>query len=177
MRQHGTPYPGEEDRRLDMAIGEAWGWMLANGILLPNPWYPNAGYHCVTRVGLEVKTAEDFEGLRRRHALPREMLHPSLSENVWFTYIRGEMEAAVMLAFKEIEVEVREAAKLGDDLYGDRLIRKAFNENHGPLTDLSAQKSERLNMANFFAGAFGVYAIRSITAASDWMTQPKLPNC
>ena len=68
MRQHGTPYPGEEDRRLDMAIGEAWGWMLANGILLPNPWYPNAGYHCVTRVGLEVKTAEDFEGLRRRHA-------------------------------------------------------------------------------------------------------------
>jgi len=56
-----------------------------------------------------------------------------------------------------VEVAVREASRLGAEDLGMNLMRKAFNIENGPLTDLSAEKGERQARSDLFAGAMGSY--------------------
>lgn len=158
LQEAGTPYRDDAmRRRVEVAVAEAWGWLASNGMLAPSTNTTTAGFHMVTRAGREVSTAEDFASLRLRHALPRDMLHTALAGNVLYNYVRGEFEAAVLLAFKEVEIAVREAARLPKESVGTDLMRKAFRPKNGPLTDSGAVKGERDNLGHLFAGAIGVY--------------------
>ncbi|HWT82332.1 MAG TPA: TIGR02391 family protein, partial [Candidatus Methylomirabilis sp.] len=60
-------------------------------------------------------------------------------------------------AFKEIEVAVRSAASLAATDIGADLMRKAFNESTGPLSDQAQPVSERQALSHLFAGAIGSY--------------------
>jgi uncharacterized protein (TIGR02391 family) len=71
--------------------------------------------------------------------------------------MRGEFDGAVFQAMKAVEVAVREASGLPDILLGTKLMRQAFDPNSGPLTDRSAEKSERDALSSLFAGAIGSY--------------------
>ena len=63
----------------------------------------------------------------------------------------------MFMAFKTVEVQVREAARLEANDIGMPLMRKAFEKNAGPLTDLSQPEGERDSLAHLFAGAIGSY--------------------
>jgi uncharacterized protein (TIGR02391 family) len=71
--------------------------------------------------------------------------------------MRGEFDVAVLLAMKAVEVAVREAGELPSELVGVRLMRKAFDPNNGPLTDVQTEEGEREARSALFAGAIGSY--------------------
>jgi uncharacterized protein (TIGR02391 family) len=62
---------------------------------------------------------------------------------------------AVFQAFKEVEVAVRAAAKLSNSDIGRKLMQTAFNPENGPLTDLEADKGERVGLMDLFSGGIG----------------------
>jgi len=58
---------------------------------------------------------------------------------------------------KEVEVAVRDAAKLTPADYGTDLMRKAFHQNTGSLTDPARLPGERQALSDLFADAIGSY--------------------
>jgi len=72
-------------------------------------------------------------------------------------YLRGDFDVAVFQAFKEVEVSVREAAKLPDTLLGVKLMRTAFDKDGGPLSDKTTPEAERDALSHMFAGAIVFY--------------------
>lgn len=71
--------------------------------------------------------------------------------------MRGDYDNSVFLAFKELEVAIREAGKFTAEDYGVDLARKAFHESTGPLTDQAKPVSERSALSHLMAGALGSY--------------------
>jgi uncharacterized protein (TIGR02391 family) len=61
------------------------------------------------------------------------------------------------LPMKAVEVAVREAGGFTAADLGTDLMRDAFHEDRGPLTDMQAEKSERQARSHLFAGAIGSY--------------------
>jgi hypothetical protein len=87
-------------------------------------------------------------------------LKASLAEKVLPQFLRGDHDVGVFQAFKEVEVAVRKAAnKKGagypDDLVGTTLMRRAFDQQNGPLINMSLVSAERDAEAHLFAGAIG----------------------
>jgi uncharacterized protein (TIGR02391 family) len=73
------------------------------------------------------------------------------------SFMRGEFDTAAFQAMKAVEVAVREAAGLTTSDIGVKLMRKAFAVEDGPLTDKTAELSERQALSDLFAGAIGTY--------------------
>lgn len=90
-------------------------------------------------------------------AFQKAFLHPAIAEKATAALLRNDLEPAVFEAFKAVEVTVRKAAKLFADAHGVDLMRHAFNDKTGPLTNMSAPVGERQALAHLFAGAFGVF--------------------
>ena len=99
----------------------------------------------------------DLEAYRRGNLLPRQQLHPGIAEKARATSVRGSYDTAVFESFREVEIGVRRAGGLSDSDLGTVLVRKAFDVNSGPLTDLSCLPAERQAMSDLFAGAIGLY--------------------
>jgi len=94
--------------------------------------------------------------------LPKRQLHPLIPGKVYPAFLRGDYDVAVFLAFREVEIAVRQAGGFPQDLVGEKLMRAAFvtaNNNMpvGPLTDTQLPDGEKAAMAHMFAGAFGLY--------------------
>jgi uncharacterized protein (TIGR02391 family) len=90
--------------------------------------------------------------------LPKQLLHPGIAQKVWAEFMRGDYDTAVFQAFKEVEVAVREAGGFGPNDLGADLMRKAFQEVSGPLTDQgNPVMSEKQALSHLFAGAIGLY--------------------
>ena len=60
-------------------------------------------------------------------------------------------------AFHRLEIAIREAAGLGEDLLGTKLATRAFDPEDGPLSDRNAEKGERQALRNLMCGALGSY--------------------
>ena len=149
-------YPGEHQQEITKALREAWMWLQNEGLIIPTP-----GFHrdmvSITRRGLRVRNATDLEAYRRANLLPKQLLHPAIATEVWLSFSRGNYESAVLLAFKEVEVAVRETGGYSPVNYGVRLMRQAFDAGDGTLTDTNQPKSEREATAHLFAGSIGLY--------------------
>ena len=50
-----------------------------------------------------------------------------------------------------------DGSRTGADLIGVNLMRAAFSVEGGPLTDMTAERGERVGRVEFFAGAIGSY--------------------
>jgi uncharacterized protein (TIGR02391 family) len=70
------------------------------------------------------------------------------------------------VAFREVEIAVRDAGRFPADLVGVELMRQAFRavnrpnqaaQTPGPLTDANLPVAEQEGMAHLFAGAIGLY--------------------
>ena len=135
------------------AIGEAWQWLLNEGLIMAAPDQPN-GWFCVTRKGAELE-ATDLDAYRHGSILSVGLLHPRLMQKVRPMFIRGEYAIAVIQSFKEVEVAVRKATGLGDGLTGLTLMREAFHPQSGRLTIQGSIVPEREAASALFAGAMG----------------------
>lgn len=113
-------------------------------------------YH-PTKKGVQLKE-DQFQRLIGKWTLvPPLLFHPKIVQKAYPALQREEFDTAVFRAFKAVEVQVRELSKLPSELVGTALMRKAFDVDHGPLTDMSTPKAEREARAHLFAGAIGCY--------------------
>lgn len=85
-----------------------------------------------------------------------------IASGVYPMYLRGDYDTAVFQAFKEVEISVRNAARLGYDRLGCPLMRDAFNPKTGPLSD--AQEFRESNPRwSCSRGRSGISKIREAT--------------
>jgi uncharacterized protein (TIGR02391 family) len=177
---HGVPTRrepdyGDKQPRVDRAVMEAWAWLEKEGFLVrdieqPAPWF------WMSRRGQRITSREDFEAYRKASLLPKGQLHPLVAAKVYPAFLRGEYDTAIFQAFREIEVAVRGAGNLPQELVGDKLMRAAFapaenNQPAGPLADAQLPVGEQRAMSHLFAGAFGLF--RNSTAHRYVPTEAK----
>ncbi len=149
-------YAGGRGEEVVRAITEAWTWLEREGLIAPRPG-TERDWVFITRRGQKLRSQSDFEAYKRGNLLPAKALDPVLAQKVWSAFIRGDYEVAVFQAYKEVEVRVRKAAGLPDELIGTDLMHKAFQPETGPLTDMSSVKGERQARMELFAGAVGSF--------------------
>jgi uncharacterized protein (TIGR02391 family) len=152
-------YPDARADAIQHAALEAWGWLEAQGLLAP---VPDAASHSsrfvfVTRRGQRIINEETAADYTKASSLPWQLIHQKITEASRAAFLRGDYQTAVFKAFKEVEVEVRAAGKYSATDFGPKLMRKAFDAENGPLTDLTVPEAERESLAHLAAGALGSY--------------------
>lgn len=153
-----TGYPQNRHKDAELALAEAWSWLLVHGLLIPEPGINgNNGYVLLSRRDQAILAADSFKTYARSVAFPKTLLHPTIADEVWLDIVRGDIETAVFKAFRAVEIAVREVGKYADTDIGTALMRKAFDKVTGPLSDQKQPESEREALAHLFAGAIGSY--------------------
>ena len=143
--------------RINEALMAAWMWLEREGLLLPAPGNQDRDWVCVSERGRSLLSKEKFEAYKYSALFPRKTLHPAIASTTFALFLRGHYDTVVFEAFRAVEVAVRDAAGLSQSLIGTELMRKAFDENSGPLTDPSLVASERQATSHLFAGAIGLF--------------------
>ena len=151
LRFQGQP----ED--VQKAIVEAWVWLEREVCLAPKPGLIAGPAVFITRRGKRLAESQDTSAYKQAGLLPKQFLHPVISQKVWSAFIRGEYDTAVFQAFKQVEVSVRQVGSFDDADIGVSLMRRAFNPDNGPLRDQTALPAERQALSDLFAGAIGSY--------------------
>jgi uncharacterized protein (TIGR02391 family) len=154
--QGGHKYSRQAE--IEVAIAEAWNWLEVQGLLVPAPGINGAnGWRILSRKAQKLSSVDDVQQFAKSRWIPKEILHEKISDKVWAAFIRGEFDVAAFQAMKAVEIYVREAGGFDAGDIGTDLMRKAFHEDAGPLTDKSAERSERQARSSLFAGAIGSY--------------------
>jgi uncharacterized protein (TIGR02391 family) len=68
----------------------------------------------------------------------------------------GDFELAALAAMREVEIAVRAASGLSNELIGVPLMQEAFKRG-GPLSDDRAHPAEAVAQMNLFMGAIGLF--------------------
>jgi uncharacterized protein (TIGR02391 family) len=153
-----TPYPQERRTEVELALMEAWAWLEAQGLIVPAPDINGRnGWRVLSRRARRFESDAEFARYAVARMLPRDALHPRIADKVWMAFMRGEFDVAVFQAMKWVEVSVRDAAGLGNNLVGVPLMREAFSSDKGPLTEVAAERGEQVARMELFAGAIGSY--------------------
>lgn len=143
---------------VDLAIAEGWQWLIMNMLIVPAAGLNGTnGWHVLSRRGKKILEDGGFDTFRAASAFPKELIHPRICEKVWLELIRGNLDEAVFVAIREVEIAVRDAGGFSDTDVGTDLMRKAFNADTGPLRNEKLPLAEREAMAHLFAGAIGAY--------------------
>jgi uncharacterized protein (TIGR02391 family) len=153
-------YPRGRKDDIELAVSEAWAWLLAQGFILPEEWINGVNdYRRLSRRARSMESEAEFASFQIARLLPREILHPKLADSVWRAFMRSEFDMAVLHAMKSVEVAVRDAVAGHScaPLLTVKLMRAAFAPEDGPLTDLAADGGERVACMELFAGAIGSY--------------------
>lgn len=160
------PYPEDQKVAVGKSITEAWMWLSREGMIAPLP--REGGLIYITRRGAKLRAQDDIAKYIKSNIIPKESLDPVLADKVLPLFIRGDYDTAVFQAFKEVEIRVREAASLPQEMIGVELIRKAFHSEEGALTDMTLPKPEREATAHLFAGAIGLFKNPSSHRDVNW---------
>lgn len=141
-----------------LAIIEAWAWLEAQGLLIPaSSINGRNGWRILSRRARRMETEAEFASFNVSRLLPKDVLHSKIADPVWGAFVRGEFDSVAFQAMKGVEVAVRTAAGLGDDLLGVKLMRAAFHPENGQLTDMSSESGERHGRMELFTGAIASY--------------------
>ncbi|GGI02298.1 hypothetical protein GCM10007170_43690 [Arthrobacter liuii] len=143
--------------QLAARVAETWAWLEAHGMLALD-------YNGATSAPWQRPTALARELLADPGALDKVWaaerlagdLDPALSK-ARTIYALGDYETASFAAMKAVEVEVRRAACLTNELLGVKLMRRAYSPDDGALRDPDAERGEQQATADLFAGAIGLY--------------------
>ena len=157
--QRGQPtYPRHRRAAVTLALAEAWAWLEAQGLIIPAPSQQHGtSYRVLTRRARRFQSEAEFASYAVARMLPRDALHAKIATTVWMAFMRGEFDIAAFQAMKAVEVAVREAAQLGNELIGVHLMRAAFAPDKGPLADTTADRGEQVARMELFTGAIGSY--------------------
>jgi len=151
-------YPQNRRNDAELAVAEAWNWLLVQGLLIPEPGYNGGnGFMLLSRRAQSLLADGSFKTYARSLSFPKSLLHPSIADEVWHDIVRGDLETAVFKSFRAVEIAVRETGHFADADIGTPLMRKAFDKATGPLTNQQQPESERESLAHLFAGAIGSY--------------------
>ena len=151
-------YPPHRRKDAELALAEAWNWLVVQGLLIPEPGINGSnGYMLLSRRAQNLLSSASFKTYARSVAFPKSLLHPSIADDVWLDIVRGDIETAVFKAFRAVEIAVREAGQFSATDIGTVLMRKAFDKATGSLSDPQQPEAEREALAHLFAGAIGSY--------------------
>ncbi|MCL5772671.1 MAG: TIGR02391 family protein [Actinobacteria bacterium] len=149
-------YDRDDLYKISIVISESWSWLEREVLIIPDPENISSGWVTLSRKGKELKNATDFKKYHFGNLLPREKLNPVLLQKVRPVFIRGDYETAVLLAFREVEIKIRNTSNL-TNFYGVDLVRKAFESESGPLADTKLPRNEQDAMSHLFAGVIGLF--------------------
>lgn len=156
----GAPaYAAQAYRQIARAVREAWQWLEANLLIMPDEGMNGAsGYRVLTRRG-EALLGDDagYRAYVGALAFPKTMLHPAIADDVWLDLARGDLATAVFRAFRAVEEAVRAGGGFQPTDVGVDLMRRAFHPSTGPLTNADDPTAEREALMALFAGAIGSY--------------------
>jgi uncharacterized protein (TIGR02391 family) len=141
---------------VDNALMESWQRLQSGGLIMQAPGQAPR-MMTLSAKGRAAACGVNFEEIAVRQMLRREMLHAELQGAVYENFASGNYDTAVRDAFVQVEIAVREKAKLATTLVGVKLMREAFNPNTGNLTDMTLPVPERERVADLFAGAIGTF--------------------
>lgn len=147
-------YAGDKLSLFCQRLMEAWVWLEREQFVAPAPGSQD-DWAFITRRGRKVLETQDFRAYQMGNLLPSENLAPILVRNVKPLFLRGDYETAVFVAFKEVEVMVREKGGYPNSDFGVSLMRKAFSPENGVLTDSTTEPGEKVAIMELFAGAIG----------------------
>jgi uncharacterized protein (TIGR02391 family) len=150
-------YPAQYRDRVYESLAAAWVWLEREGMLLPVPGQQDPDWVFISERGRALTKKENFDAYRYSSIFPRKALHPAIASSTFALFIRGHYDTVVFEAFRAVEVAVRQATGLTQELVGSPLMRKAFDVNNGALTDTSLVQSEKQAMSDLFAGAMGLF--------------------
>jgi uncharacterized protein (TIGR02391 family) len=153
---HTGEAPPRRRDEFGLAVAEAVGWLMSKN-LIATYYDGNAVRQFVTRRGQAVDTVEAFQLFLREAALDPVLLHSVVRAEAWPLYARGKFDLAVFEAFKRVEIAVRNAGGFKHTDLGPVLMRAAFHEDRGPLTDQALPTAERQSISALFAGAIGAF--------------------
>lgn len=110
-----------------------------------------------TKKGFRFSEVEFRKVIKEYALIPETYIHSRIIEKC-FSLLNGKhFESAVLQAFKEIEISIREKIAAEPEDVGVKLIRRAFHPEKGPLANMNLPVSEREAFCNYIAGAFGFY--------------------
>lgn len=150
-------FRGEPDvDRLTARVADAWAWLESHALIGPDNQNTQMPWQRVTELGEELR--KDPNAITKIWAADRlaGVLDPALS-SARTNFALGDYETASFAAMKAVEVAVRQAAGLPNELIGVALTRKAFSPKDGALRDAGAEGGEQQATADLFAGAIGLY--------------------
>jgi uncharacterized protein (TIGR02391 family) len=148
--------PQKDGEALLARVADAWAWLEAHALIGPHPRNTTSEWQRVTETGRELAT--DRNAVSKVWAEDRLAgdLDPLLT-SARSNFALGDYETAAFASMKAVEVSVREAAGLPNELVGVPLMRKAFAPKGGILTDPGAEGGEQQATADLFAGAMGTF--------------------
>ena len=147
-------YPSEAREDIALAVTEAFAWLEAQALLVPQPG--SSGWSVLSRRARRFESEDDFRQFQLARRLNRDLLHPMIAKEVWLFIIRGRFAAAVFEAMRAVEIAVREAGGLAQKQVGTKLMQAAFGQG-GPLRDPEADMAEEDGLMHLFIGAMGSY--------------------
>ena len=150
-------YPSSHGGEIAQATLEAWMWLEREGFLIPRLGGDQYGWMDLSRRAKKAANRNGVAAYRKTTLLPFAELHPTIVSSVYPMFLRGDYDTAVFQAFKEVEISVRSAAKLGNDRIGCALMRDAFAPKNGVLCDAQAVAGEQTALMELFAGAIGCF--------------------
>lgn len=143
------------DEAADAAM-EALGWLISEGLLVPDYNAGAAGAYRLTRAARRAANKQDIDELiRARQSLPKH-LHPLVIEHAVPSFRSGSYDMAVAGAFKQVEILIRDASRLTSQ-HGVSLMKSALSPKAGVLCDTTLDPSEQEGIMFLFSGAMGVF--------------------
>jgi len=149
-------YHNGPDGLVSEACAVAWSWLEANWLICRHPEQDNDWY-IPTKRGKELRGRAGVRRLVEAAQLPDHFLHDAFVADVRPLFLQSRCDLAVFEAFHRLEIGIRDAASLGNDLIGTKLAARAFNPDDGPLTDAATEGGVRQALMNLMCGALGSY--------------------
>ncbi len=83
-------YPSQFRFEVRLAVREAWSWLKAQGLVIPDPNSGQGGFRQLSRRARRFESESEFRSFATAHLLPKKMLHPKISNIVRQEFIRGQ---------------------------------------------------------------------------------------
>lgn len=151
----------QSDREALNTLSEAWGWLLNRGLIVQNGLEHSYAAVFVSRQG-HLLLERGLPWIRAVERLNLQMV-PALEAKARPQFLRGDFEAAVFMAMKEVEVRVRSLAGFPNSLVGVPLMQEAFRPaknpsgTPGPLWRGEGDAGEAVAIMELFKGAIGSF--------------------
>ena len=97
-------YPAVYHSELNDALREAWAWLEGAALLIQDSRYENLRTaRKLSRRAQRLAREPDPRRTLSARKIPKDVLHPSIREDVWALYHRGKYDTAVFEAMKAVE--------------------------------------------------------------------------